>query len=215
MRNFLPILVLILFSSNSFGQTNEGYVKYRIKIAAIDSTPELLKSISLLKDSEMEIYFSPGFARTDNKMGELYSISAIFDEENSQMLSLTKNMAGKYAQKLDTDSLGLSIAMAGDETEVTEYPDSTKKILGFQCSYVESFAYGVKTSYWVTNELSCTINGKSIIDPKIPGFPLWFSKIEQGVKMTYIAVNYREVISNKETIFSTEIPEDYTDVSNN
>lgn len=209
-------LILIYFILIGFGQVtaqdSEGYVKYTIKVEVVDSTPELLQSVRLLRDSKMEIYFKPKRYRMHIKMGELYTITAIYNQDKAEILSLTTNMAGKFAQRVPSDSAALSIGGPLNGAETAVFRDSTKKIIGFDCYYVEAYNEGVTVSYWCTDQISPTVDGKSIIDPSITGFPLWFSKVDQGIRMTYIASNYRDEIENPGRMFSLDIPEGFQEV---
>ena len=63
--------------------------------------------------------------------------------------------------------------------------------------------------YWYTNEIVVDKTGQTILNDKIPGFPLYFSMISDGMKMEYQASNYKFQVENKEKVFSLEIPSDY------
>ncbi len=212
MKQLLIKLIVILCTSQVFAQNNEGYVKYTIKVEVVDSTPELLQSVRLLHDSKMEIYFKPKRYRMHIKMGELYTITAIYNQDKAEILSLTSNMAGKFAQRVPSDSAALSIGGPLNGAETAIFRDSTRKILGFDCYYVEAYSDGLTVSYWCTDQISSNVDGQSIIDPSISGFPLWFSKVDKGVRMTYIASNYRNEIDNPGRMFSLEVPEGYQEV---
>jgi hypothetical protein len=54
------------------------------------------------------------------------------------------------------------------------------------------------------------LKGQSIVNSKIPGFPLEFQTIKDGIFMNFKASNISFKLENKEAIFSTTIPAGYT-----
>ena len=67
----------------------------------------------------------------------------------------------------------------------------------------------VETTYWYTDEIQVDSKDHAILNPNIPGFPMQFSKTQEGVLMTFELSNMRENLENENQLFSTEIPEGY------
>lgn len=202
------ISVLIVISSiNLYGQVEEGYFQYTINVKAIDTALEAQKAAAMLMDSRMEVYLSKDRYRVDFKMGELYTTSVRVDRINNKAISFSDSQMGKFATEADIAELDATAPNTFDTNAVIRLIDVEKEFLGFKCKKAEITSYGQKAIYWYTDEISVDQHGQTLINPNIPGFPLAFSTVENGVKMTYQVSNYSFELPDKDTIFSTEIPE--------
>ncbi|MDX2362570.1 MAG: hypothetical protein QNK23_17310 [Crocinitomicaceae bacterium] len=208
MYRILFLLLLVNFSLHA--QYNTGYLKYVVQVVPLDTTQGNMNAARLLRKSKIEISFAEEMYRIDSQMGEISNNSIIYNYPKKEVLTLTSNGTNFLAQLLSTDD-AKTREHADTDVQVTEYRDSTRKIIGFECFYVEFVENGASTAYWCTEEIEFKFRGKSIVHSSIPGFPLWFRKEENGFQLTYIAANFTKEIDAE--IFSTDIPEGYTDVA--
>ena len=84
-----------------------------------------------------------------------------------------------------------------------------KKILGYLCRRANLIADGVVTTYWYTRELNFDIKQQAIVNKHIPGFPLKYNSVKDGLFMEFEATNIEFNIKNPETTFSMLIPEGF------
>lgn len=208
------LLLFLIITSNSIAQT-EGYIKYTIFVEAQDTSAEMINGAMLLRDSKMEIYYTKDHYRVDYKAGALYVMNTIYNKDQAQIITLTTNHYGKFGQIKDISETEKLNDLVDTNTVINTYRDSTKKILGFNCYYVEILENGTVTKYWVTDEINSKVGSQSIVNPMLSGFPLWFSKKANGIKMTYTASNFRDELTNSESIFITNLPEGYQLVISN
>ena len=203
------IFVLLIFLSTGqlFSQISEGYIQYTIEVEAADTSLKTKQSVGLLRDSKMEIYFNPTHLRIDFKMGVISETKMIMDFEQDSVVSLSKTAYGKYAVKSTVEELSY---VKQDESSSIQLLNDTKMILGYHCKKAIISSKGTKTTYWYTDEIKIDFKGNEFFDNKLPGFPLFFSKTENGVYMQYQASNIRETISNVGEIFNLTISPDYT-----
>lgn len=203
-------IVFLLFALSShflIGQS-QGYVKYMINIEAIDSSTSTLQSAALLRNSKMELYFYDDNARVDFKMGETFESTLIFNEKENKLLTLSSSPFGKIAVESDSVSYRESLPTKDSSAIVMRYAE-TKTIIGFECYRLTVELNNNITTYWCTDEIVSAASGMTITDPNITGFPLAFSKVEKGVKMTYRAANYRAKVSDPINTFALKVPKGY------
>jgi hypothetical protein len=206
MKLFVSALALFI-TLNLFGQVKEGYFQYSIDVRALDTTAEARKTVAMLMNSQMEIYFSDNRYRVDFKMGQLYTTSVRVDRINNKAISLSDTDLGKFATEADIEALDAASPNTFDTNAVVTLIDIEKEFLGFKCKKAEILSYGKKSIYWYTNEIDVDQHGQTLINPNVPGFPLAFSTKENGILMTYQVSNYSFDLEDKDLIFSTEIPE--------
>ena len=202
-------LIIILFSSITsltFSQIQEGYFQYSIDVEAIDTLIKTKQAVGLLRNSKMEFYFTQNKSRMDFKMGQVNDLSIIVDLTKNKVLSLNSSMMGKVAMVNPAESIQ---APKKDSTVQVKFVNETKKILGYTCKKAILNQNETEVIYWVTDEIQIDDRIQQLTNPNIPGFPMKFSKIQDGVLMTYEMSNLREIIENKEILFSLEIPEGY------
>lgn len=175
----------------------------------MDTTAQTRQSIGMLMDSRMAIYYSGEKSRIDFKMGKMYTTSVRINRPENKAISLTESMMGNYAIPLDIAALDFANAAQLDTTTEVILKDEEKTILGFNCKKVLVIVNGKITSYWYTDEIKVEMKGQTLVNPFVPGFPLSFSAIENGILMTFEASNYSFELEDENKIFSTEIPEGY------
>jgi len=203
----LFFVLIILFSTGQlFSQISEGYIQYTIEVEAADTSLKTKQSVGLLRNSKMEIYFNPTHLRIDFTMGVISETKMILDFEKDSVVTLSKTAYGKYAVKNTIEELSYA---KQDKSSSIQLFNDTKLILGYHCKKAIVSSKGVKTTYWYTDEIKIEFKGNEFFDNKLPGFPLFFSKTENGVYMQYQASNIREAISNADKVFNLTISPDY------
>jgi len=205
MKAFFFVL-FIAINGFVFTQIQEGYFQYSIDVEAVDSSLKTRQAVGMLRNSKMELYFTKEKSRMDFKMGQVNDMSIIVDLSKNTVLSLNSSMMGKIARY----SLAETIPTPEKDASIKViFPNETKKILGYQCKKAILIKDSIETTYWVTDEIKVDDRIQQITNPNVPGFPMQFSKIQDGVLMTYEMSNIREFLENKERLFSVEIPEGY------
>lgn len=200
------ITFFFFLNSFVFSQIQEGYFQYSIDVEAVDTLLKTRQAVGMLRDSKMELYFTEGKSRMDFKMGQVNEMSVIVDLSKKKVLSLNSSMMGKVARYSSSDDIPTP---QKDSTIQIIYPKETKKILGYHCEKAILVKDSVEITYWVTDEIKMDDRIQQITDPNVPGFPMQFSKIQDGVLMTYEMSNISEGLENKVDLFSVEIPEGY------
>lgn len=213
MRRILLLCGVVFSSLASYGQIDEGYFQFSIDVEAIDTSMESRRQASMLFDSKMEIYFAKGLARVDFKLGSLTNTSIRINREKNEALTITSGVMGSYANKNTPEGLGVG-QVQGDSLFTVTLFDETKTILGFTCKKAVLERKGVRATYWYTNEIVLENIGQQVVNKDIPGFPLAFTSIDNGIRMHYQASNYKFSIDNKEEVFATDPPASFVMMQN-
>lgn len=205
-------LFLITFLASAHlsinAQITEGYFQFSIDVEAIDTAMDIRRQAAMLRDSKMDLYFSEGRYRIDYHLGNVSTTSIRVDTFKNEALSLTTGMMGNYAYKNTPSSLGFG-QMQSDSLFNVQLFDEHAVILGFHCDKAVLERNGVRSTYWYTNEIKIAQQGVQLINRDIPGFPLSFTTIENGVRIHYQVSNYKFEIENKDEVFSTDPPESF------
>ncbi len=207
MKKFL-IIAFFTISSLSYSQLTEGYFQYAIIVTPQDSSVETLQKIGLMFDSKMELYFTKYQSRLNFIMGTSNTNSIIVDQKKKIGLSLTSNPKGSYAVQLFEKDLVYN-TKANDTSIKVKFLDDKSVILGFNCKKAILSQGNTETTYWYTDEIKLDQSNQMIMNPSIPGFPLYFSTVADNVKMEYKASNYSYKVENPEEVFSLIIPQGY------
>lgn len=208
LKKGLFIFIVFIASKTTLAQLNEGYFQYSISVTAIDTSLTIRQQAGLLFDSKMELYFKGNLSRLDFKMGKMYETSLIVDREKMVGLSLSSDQKGKYAVTLREKEINQPMPQKDTSVKV-ELVNKTKTILGFNCKMAIARQGDLETVYWYTDEIQVTPENAMIINPNIPGFPLYFATLQQGMKMEYQASNYSFTLNDAAKTFSMTPPEEY------
>jgi hypothetical protein len=216
-RIFVPLLAmkmlvsiaLFVFVHCAWSQTTNAYILYNIDVIALDTSLENQQAVGLLQGSHMEIYLADQHSRCNFKMGELYTTSVIADYLKSEMLFLYKGANGQQATLSPIDGTISGKSKADTLTKVTFF-DDTKEILGYRCHKAITSLNGIETIYWYTDEISIDVKDQQFSHPTIPGFPLYFSTVDEGVLMEYQIASLDLDAVQSSDHFSTEVPEGYS-----
>ena len=79
----------------------------------------------------------------------------------------------------------------------------------FNCKKAIVTSAGKKSIYWYTTEIDLSNIENQFTNPILPGFPMKFSKEENGMMMTFTASNFMEKVKDKVKTFSTLPPKGY------
>lgn len=199
--------IIFLFSFTSFAQLKEAYFKYNIEVEAVGKSKEAKQTVAMLRNSNMELYFTENKSRMNFKMGELSMTSVIMDREKDVMLSLSDSYAGKMAMLGKPES---SKKEQDPNVKTTSF-NEVKTILGYKCTKFVVVENGSTTEYWITKDILIDSKDQGILNSNLPGFPVAFSKVEDDVKMTFQLVNMeKQLKSPASNLFSTVVPEGFT-----
>jgi GLPGLI family protein len=193
-------------------QLEEGYFQFNIDVTAVDTSKSARQSASMMRDSKMEIYFAKDLSRVDFKLGTLSNTSIRINRKTNQGISISKSVYGNFANQGTANEIsGDKTNTAVDGVKITPF-DEYKTILGFKCRKYVMENNGSYATYWITEEISIKDMGQQIVNASLPGFPLEFTSISEGVRMSFKASNYKESIVNKSDVFSTEVPAGFTEM---
>jgi len=209
--NKIILLSLLFIGQLSYSQMKEGMIQYTIDVQAVDTAIQTRQTAAMLRNSMMKIYFAKDLLRIDYKMGKITDMKMIIDYYRNSSLSLVVNPKGQYA-----------ILKKADELEYPEDPSKnstikllsdTRKVLGYNCKKAVITSGGIETTYWYTNEIDIDFKDQQFYDKKIPGFPMIFSTIQNGMLMSYQVSNIEGHLIDKQTIFSIIPPVGYQVIS--
>ena len=140
-------------------------------------------------------------------MGKMSTTRVVVDRKKNQVLSTNDGVMGKVAILSSADEVP---PVEKDTSATLEFSDETKKILGYTCKKAILYQGELITEYWYTSEIEVAVKDQQIINPNVPGFPMGFSKIEDGIRMTFQLSNLREDLTeNLDELFSLEVPEGF------
>ncbi len=206
MKHIFTLFAVLTLGFAASAQETEGYLQYSIDVQAVDTSLKAKQQAGLLRNSKMEIFFTQNFSRVDFEMGRLYKLSAVVDLSTNTTLSLMSGAIGKFATR--TLTVDTTNTEPKPESSV-ELIDDKKVILGYNCKKAIITINGMESVYWYTNEVDIDISGQQISNSLIPGFPLEFYTVAEGVMMHFTASNIEFELENKEALFYTEVPAGY------
>lgn len=208
LKKQILIFFCVLFQSSVFSQLTEGYFQYHIEVKASDTLLETKQKVAMLRQSNMELYFAPKKSRIDFKMGNLKMTSIIVDRESNKTLMISDGIRGKIAKIGEAKDVK---AIKKDPNASVKFVNESKVILGYKCKKIILTQNNISTTYWCTEDIK--IDSKSIqqiINPNLPGFPLEFSKTQNGVLMIFKLSNMRDhLIHAEDTVFFTTPPQGF------
>ena len=161
----------------------------------------------------MDVFFTEVKSRIDFNIGTMYYSCIVVDNTIPRALSLNKSPQGSFAAYLGKDVLERN--MQQDSTMHAELINETKTILGFECKKAIMYQNGDITIYWYTEQIKIDKRGNPLLNPHIPGFPMSFVKIADGMRIEYIVSNYETNLEHQDVLFSLMLPEGYKLMNNN
>jgi len=208
----MKYFILFFFSSLIFllNAQTEGMLQYSISANALDTSLETRQKVGLMTNSSLRIYFSEAFARVEFKMGGNYNIITILDKINDKSLNLMSSPMGKFAKRSSASELQTVPVNIDSTSQIEVRKSELKTILGYECYKVVLKNNNYRIDYWCTDEVEIDLSAYKLTNDIIPGFPLEFSALSEGIQMRYRASNIKLELNNKETFFSFEVPVGYT-----
>ena len=160
----------------------------------------------------MDVFFTESKSRIDFNIGTLSYSCIVVDHTIPRAMSLNKSAHGANAVYLGKDILART--QVKDTTVRTEFLNETKTILGFECKKAIMYQNDEITIYWYTEEIQIEKTGNPLLNEHIPGFPMSFIKMADGMRIEYIASYYVTTLEHKDVLFSLMIPEGYKLMNN-
>jgi GLPGLI family protein len=206
------LLNAVFFPEISKAQIKEGHFQYVILTTAVDTSLETRQKVGLMQNSKMDVFFTDNKSRIDFNIGSLSYSCIVVDHSIPRGMSLNKSSQGALAVYLGKEAL--ETTKIKDTTVRTELLNETRTILGFECKKAIMYQGGEITIYWYTNEIQVEKTGNPLLNEHIPGFPMAFTKIADGMKIDYVVSFYETSIEHKDIVFSLMIPEGYKLMNN-
>ena len=207
------VLILLLISPAFLISQKEGYLQYTISANALDTSLEVRQKVGLMRNSSLKIFFAEMFARIEFKMAGGYNITTILDKTSNKSLNLMDSPMGKFAKRSNAEDLQTVPVVIDSSSQIEVFKEEERIILGYTCYKVLLKNKGFKIEYWCTNDINIDMSDYKLTNDFIPGFPMEFSAISEGVQLRYRASNILFSLENKETLFSLEVPVGYTVVA--
>lgn len=210
MFRILLIFIALGASSTTSAQIKEAYFKFNIDVAAADNSEQSMISAKMLRDSKMIIHFDADHSRVDFILGQVSQTTTIINKTLNEGISYSTGSSGNIATKGTVDEFSPSNTAKSAMRSTVQPHDEYKKILGFKCrKYTVNDGQFVAT-YWCTDEINIDKALNTTFNSDLPGFPLAFSTVSNGLAMEYQATDYSFSIDNKVNLFSTDVPQGYT-----
>ena len=178
--------------------------------------PEMAAAAGMMAGSSMTMFMKDKFSRADLRMGSMMEMKTIINTETKDALMLMdiSMMGMKNATKFNLDE------MEEEEEEEMDVDiqllDETRTILGYTCkkALVED-EEGNEMIFWYCEDISFNTEGNRYMRDDIPGQPLEFEIIADGMTISFKATSIDKSISSKDakSIFNMDIPEGYEEKS--
>ena len=207
------VLILLLILPAFLISQKEGYLQYTISANALDTSLEVRQKVGLMRNSSLKIFFAEMSARIEFKMAGGYNITTILDKTSNKSLNLMDSPMGKFAKRSNAEDLQTVPVVIDSSSQIEVFKEEERIILGYTCYKVLLKNKGFKIEYWCTNDINIDMSDYKLTNDFIPGFPMEFSAISEGVQLRYRASNILFSLENKETLFSLEVPVGYTVVA--
>lgn len=208
-----PVILFLVLLPFFFTAQKEGYLQYSISANALDTSLEVRQKVGLMRNSSLRIYFAEKFARVEFKMAGNYNVITILDKTKNKSLNLMESPMGKFAKRSNANELQTVPIRIDSTSKIDVFKDEKKTILGFDCYKVVLTNSEFKIQYWCTNDFEIDLSEYKLTNDFIPGFPMEFSAISEGVQLRYKASNLLFSLENKDSLFSLEVPVGYTVVA--
>jgi len=192
----------------SFAQVKEGHVTYKIDVST--DNPEMQMSVGMIQGSTMDMYFKEKITRAEMKMGAMMTVVTISDETSGKVLMLLSGMMGKKA--INTSLTDIDKVNEEKPTFEVALVDETKTIAEYTCKKaILTDAEGNETVFWYTEEIEISKRGQSSMNELVPGFPMQYEVLNNGMKMVMTVTNVEKKLDSKsKDLFELTIPEGYS-----
>lgn len=207
------VLTFLLISPAFLISQKEGYLQYTISANALDTSLEVRQKVGLMRNSSLKIFFAETLARIEFEMAGGYNITTILDKNSNKSLNLMDSPMGKFAKRSNSEDLQTVPLVIDSSSQIEVFKEDERSILGYICYKVILYNKGFKIEYWCTDDIDIDMSDYKLTNDFIPGFPMEFSAISEGVRLRYRASNILFSLENKDTLFSLEVPVGYTVVA--
>lgn len=207
-------LFLCVFTHSLVGaQVLEGHVQYKIRTTAVDTSKETIQKVLMFQKSKMDIFFMPKKSRIDFDLGGMLYSCIVVDHTIPRGISMNKSAKGAYCVYLGKNELDFSNKKK-DSTSRIELMNETQEILGFQCKKAILYQNNEVAIYWYCPDITVEKSSHPLLNDLLPGFPLSFSTVKEGMRIEYTAVSFIKQLEQKDQVFSLMVPEGYELVNN-
>lgn len=208
-RQILSVIAAVFTAITVSAQISEGHVKYSIEMTS--DNPEMAMGIAMMQGSTLDLYFKGTKSRSEMTMGSLMTTVVISDADKKESLTLMSGMMGNTAYRSSIEDEAEESEETPDmEITVTE---ETKVILGYTCKKaIMTDEEGNESVFWVTEEIEANKEGQTMLNNKIPGFPLQMEVLTNGMTMSITALEFAKKIKDKK-LFDMVIPDGYTETT--
>lgn len=205
MKSILVTLLFVLSMGTISAQTTEGQISYKLDFSS--DNPEMAMALPMMQGSTMELYFAKDKSAANVTMGSMMTMKSVVDVKLDKGIILVDAMGQKIATKIE------SVKNSKKKVENAPMPQATsetKSILGFTCTkYIakDTTGAGEDFIFWVTKELKTSLIGQEQFNSNIDGVPLEFSTMQQGMKVHFIATDFKKTVDAN--VFKIDVPEGY------
>lgn len=203
MKQVLLSFLLLTVIKIATAQTS-GQIAYKMDFSS--DNPDMAMATSMMEGSTMDLFFMPGKAKVDVKMGAFMDMNTVTDVKADKALMLMSMMGSKIAVETK-----LSKADKEAKPEVkAKLTTETKEIIGFKCTKATiQTEDGKELVIWFTTQLNASLVGlEQFANIGVNGVPLEFAVEQNGMNITFVATKFEKKVDEK--IFSLTIPEGYT-----
>ncbi len=215
MNKFLLTLALIITSSlSSIAQINEGSFTYDMTFDSNDEEMSLM--MPLLEGSNFSLYFKNDESRAEVNMGTFMQMVTISNSKSEEVLMLMSVMMMDTSWAIKTSLSELDEGNTEELKPTIQLQSDTKEILGFTCKKaIVSYEGTNDAIYWYTDEIKVNKKGQTYLNDEIPGFPLEYEIVENGLNITLTATNYEKKLTKEQAteLFNYDIPDGYEEMT--
>lgn len=202
---FLTIIGLFLFTNAcQLNAQEEGYMKMEISDLTTDNK-DLEPMLGMLKGTETEYFYTPDKAMVKaNMMGGMMVMTSIVNNLDDSMVMYFDAMGQKMeieSTKEEREKAAEGQPKMDEENFEIKYDESdTKEILGYKCIKATIVPKnntkgpeGMAMELYVAKDIKASNKMIKELDKfNIEGFPLEYSIVAQGMKMTYTTVEMKD-----------------------
>jgi GLPGLI family protein len=200
MKQLLLSFLLVTVIKVTTAQTT-GQISFKM-----DFSSDNADLATMMNGSTMDLFFMPGKAKVEVKMGSMMEMTTVTDSKADKSLMLMSMMGSKMAMESKLSEADKD-AVAAPKAKITT---ETKEIIGFKCTKAIVTTEDVKELIvWYTKEIKAGLAGlEQFTNIGVDGVPLEFSTEQSGMNITFVATKFEKKVDEK--IFSLTVPEGYT-----
>lgn len=208
MKNIFLFLNLAFLCSTVWSQEEKLHVSYTMEIGTTD--PSQLEGLAMMGDTKMDMYFDGTKSRVITEMAFMKMTSISNLETNKRVMLMESQFMGQQAVTMDnTDT-----SSTEENPELTiDIMDEKKMIAGFECTKGMIRMDGNNLAVWFTKEISPINNKVHPAGRQIPGFPLEYEVMQQGIIMKYTPTSVSKDFKVDPNFFDTTIPPGFEELN--